>query len=80
MKNKKCTKRKKAHKIKASFSGGRLTNYSGIRPIFKFMEKLKVMEYLEQTIYLPVGDNALYATSQILTSIVLGVLSGLNRI
>ena len=80
MKNKKRAKRKKAHKIKASFSGGRLTNYSGIWPIFKFMEKLKVMEHLERWIALPVGDNAVYATSQILTSIVLGILSGLNRI
>jgi len=80
MKNKKRAKKKKAHKIKASFTGGRLTNYSGIWPIFKFMQRLKVIEHLEHSIHLPVGDNALYATGQILNSIVLGVLSGLNRI
>ena len=78
MKNKKRRKKKKAHKIKASFTGGRLTNYSGIWPIFKFMQKLKVIECLEQWICLPVGDNAQYPTGQILSSIVLGVLSGLN--
>jgi hypothetical protein len=38
------------------------------------------MEHLERSIALPVGDNAVYATSQILTSIVFGILSGLNRI
>jgi hypothetical protein len=71
MKNKKRAKRKKAHKIRASFSGGPLTNYSGTWPIFKFMEKLRVTEHLERTIALPVGDNALYTTGQILTSNVL---------
>jgi hypothetical protein len=34
MKNKTRRKKKKAHKIKANFTGGRLTNYSGIWPIF----------------------------------------------
>jgi len=80
MKNKKRFGRIKVHKIKTSFDGGRLTNYAGILPFFKFMQKLNVFNRLEASLSIPVGKNVQYLTSQIISSIVMGIFSGLNRI
>ncbi len=38
--------------VKTSFSGGNLTNYSGIYPLFKFMKKMKLNHLFEQKISL----------------------------
>ncbi|MFQ5772410.1 MAG: IS1380 family transposase [bacterium] len=80
MKIKKKIRDKEADKIKVNFSGGRLTNYSGILPLFKFMKKLRFFGMLEENVSIPMGSNALYSNGQILSSIILGVFSGLNRI
>lgn len=80
MKNKKKIRDKEADKITVSFNGGRLTNYSGILPLFRFMKKVKFFGTLEENVDLRMGLNALYSNGQILSSIILGVFSGLNRI
>jgi hypothetical protein len=66
--------------IKTSFSGGNLTNYSGIYPLFKFMKKMKLKHLFEQKISIVDKSNQSYSLSQILHAVVLGTLCGMNRL
>jgi len=66
--------------VKTSFTGGNLTNYSGIYPIYKFMKKLKIDSLFEQKITLSTRHNQKYSLSQIFNAIILGLLSGMNRL
>ena len=66
--------------VKTSFSGGNLTNYSGIYPLFKFMKKMKLNHLFEQRISLVEKSNQKYSLSQILYAVILGTLSGMNRL
>ncbi len=70
----------KTKTVKTSFTGGNLTNYSGIYPIYKFMKKIKIDQILEQTITLPERLNQKYSLSQIFNTIILGLSSGMNRL
>lgn len=69
-----------AKTIKTSFTGGNLTNYSGIYPLFKFMKKMRINHLFEQRISIQDKANQKYSLSQILQSIVLGTLSGMDRL
>jgi hypothetical protein len=71
--------KQKAVKIQTSFTAENLTNYSGIDVISKFMVKL-VLPDLFKTISLTLGANTKYQTCNILSMIVVGLLSGMNRI
>ena len=73
-------KRNGFKKINVSFSGGNLTNYSGIYPIYKFMKKLKVNHLFNQKISITDKENQKYSLSQILQAIIMGTLSGMNRL
>jgi hypothetical protein len=66
--------------VKTSFSGGNLTNYSGIYPLFKFMKKMRLNNLFEQRISLVEKSNQKYSLSQILYAVILGTLSGMNRL
>jgi len=66
--------------IRTSFTGGNLTNYSGIYPLFKFMKKMKLNHLFEQKISLAEKSNQIYSLSQILNAVILGTLSGMNRL
>jgi hypothetical protein len=66
--------------VKTSFSGGNLTNYSGIYPLFKFMKKMRLNNLFEQRISLVEKSNQNYSLSQILYAVILGTLSGMNRL
>ena len=76
MKNK---NKQKDCKIKTSFTAGTISNYSGILPIYKFMLKLGIVSKFE-SISLKLGQNASYRTSTILSTVILGIISGLNRL
>ena len=71
---------KRIKTVKTSFSGGNLTNYSGIYPLFKFMKKIRLNNLFEQRISLVEKSNQNYSLSQILYAIILGTLSGMNRL
>ncbi|MDT3738035.1 MAG: IS1380 family transposase [Candidatus Kapabacteria bacterium] len=70
---------KKTVKIKTSFTAQRLTNYSGLLPVFKFMHKLGFFDKLG-AVNLPLGRNIKYSTQSIYGIIVLGLIAGMNRI
>ena len=63
MKNK--SKEKKLH-IKTSFTAGKITNYSGALPAYKFMKKLGLVELLGN-LSLSLGQNAKYSTGKLLS-------------
>lgn len=69
----------RSRKIKVTFSGGQLTNYSGILPLFTFMKKLKIDQIIPQMLTLPERHNTQFSISQVLISILLGLLCGQNR-
>jgi hypothetical protein len=73
-------KRNRIKPIKTSFTGGNLTNYSGIYPMFKFMQKMGINHLFEEKISIKTSPNQKYFISQIFNAILLGVLSGMNRL
>jgi hypothetical protein len=77
MKNKKKTGKKIT--IKSSFTGGSLTNYSGIKTFHKFMEKLDLRNRLN-SLGLEMHHNVKYQTGDMLSILLLGIICGQNRI
>lgn len=75
MKNKQCFST-----VKTSFNGGNLTNFSGIYPLFKFMKKMNLMHLFNNKISIIQKSNQVYSTGQVLQAIILGILSGMNRL
>ncbi|MDA3844836.1 MAG: transposase, partial [Candidatus Kapabacteria bacterium] len=69
----------KKQSIQTSFTGGNLTNYSGIKVLYKFMRKLGVNEAIN-SLGIAVGHNAKYSTDLILTTLILGIQAGMNRL
>jgi hypothetical protein len=70
---------KKSHKIKTEFSAHSLTNYSGILPIYNFMSKIGIFDMFDK-ISISLGFNIKYSTSSIFSIMILGIISGMNRI
>ncbi|MEA2096965.1 MAG: IS1380 family transposase [Candidatus Cloacimonadota bacterium] len=66
--------------IRTEFNSGTLTNYSGIFPIYQFMQKLDFFNLLEKKLDIPLHHNAKYTTGQIVSLVITGLFSGLNRI
>jgi len=69
----------RSRKIKVSFSGGQLTNFSGVLPLFNFMKKLQVESAFRRMLSLSEHPNTQFRISQVLMSILLGLLCGQNR-
>jgi len=74
------SKRDGSSKIKVSFTGGKLTNYAGILPLYKFMNKLTVSHYFQTMLSIAEHHNTRFSVRQVLTGIILGIFSGQNRI
>jgi len=73
-------KRKSYKTVKTFFTGGNLTNYSGLYSIYKFMKKLRIDYLLESKLSLQERHNQKYTFSQIFNTMILGLLSGMNRL
>lgn len=76
MKNK---SKKKPVKIQTSFTAENLTSYSGVEPVYKFICKLG-LSTLFRSISIKLGKNAKYETQNLLSMMILGIFSGMNRI
>jgi hypothetical protein len=74
------TSKNKGRNVETKFKAKELTNYSGINPIAKFMDKMRFREIVEAKIGIKMHHNTEYSTGKILMTIVLGILSGMNRI
>ena len=79
VKNNKKSPKSKTFKIKASFNGGNLTNFSGLLPLHTFMQKIGFSQLLNSQLSIPQAANQIFSLSQIIQAIVLGILSGANR-
>lgn len=77
--NKNKKKKAKSIEIKSSFTGGTLTNYSGIKTFHKFMKKLGLISDIN-SLSVNVHHNTKYETGTILSILMLGIISGMNRI
>lgn len=77
--NKNKKKRAKNITIKSSFTGGALTNYSGIKTFHTFMKKLGVIKGLN-SLSIKLHHNAKTDTGTLLSILLLGIVSGMNRI
>lgn len=80
MKKRKSNKISQGKNVKVTFTAGRLTNYSGILPFYRFMKRLKIFQLLDNRLNIHLHHNKQYSTSQIIAAVTLGILSGLNRI
>ena len=80
MKNTKKTTKIKERSIKSSFSGGNLTNFAGINPVFKFMKKLGIGQLIREKISIEQKPNQKYSLGQILQTIILGTFCGMDRL
>ena len=67
--NKKKTAKYK--EIKTEFSAGALTNYSGIKPVYDFMQKLGIKNSFN-SLNINMHHNTKYDTGTILSIIILG--------
>lgn len=65
--------------VHSSFTAGKLTNFSGILPVFKFLHKIGLNTLLDQELSLKDKSNQTYSLKQILNAVILGVLSGADR-
>ena len=77
--NKNKKKRTRNIEIKSSFTGGALTNFSVIKTFYKFMEKLDLINSLN-SLSIKLHHNAKNDTGTMLSILILGILSGMNRI
>ena len=72
---------KNNHKsVKTSFTGGNLTNYSGLYPIYKFMKKLGIDKLIETKLSIEGRHNQKYSLAQIFNIMILGLLGGMDRL
>ncbi len=71
--------KQKSSKIKTSFTGGRLTNYSGLLPVYNFMIKTGLIGKLSE-VDIHTHHNVKYDTSTLLGVLLLGIMCGANRI
>jgi len=73
--------KQKREKIKPRFTDKKLTNYAGLVPFSSFMlDTLSFDQIIDNNCKLPMGNNITFRTSQILSTIVFGYLTGFDRI
>jgi len=66
-------------KIHADFSAGALTNFSGLKSIHRFVDKLELRKQLNN-ISIGMHHNIKYETGNILSVVIEGISCGMNRI
>ena len=66
--------------IKSSFTGTKITKYAGLSPIMKYLQKIKLGKKLNELFPTSMYNSTKFTIVQILMSLVLGSLSGVNRI
>ena len=66
--------------IKFSFTGTKITKYAGLTPIMKYLQKIDLGNKLNELFPTSMYNSTKFTVVQILMSLVLGSLSGVNRI
>lgn len=80
MKGKNKTVKFQSKSIKSSFTGSRMTLYSGLAPIMKFFKRDNIAKELNH-LFPTEGQNAMkFSKLQLMLSVILASLSGVNRL
>lgn len=69
----------RSKKINCSFTGSKLTQYSGLTPIMRYFNKLGIGHTLNKMFPTVRYNSTKFTDSQVLTSVILASLSGINR-
>jgi len=70
----------KSNNVKHSFTGNKLTNYAGLSPIMKYINRLKLGLSLNNLFPTMMHNATKFTTVQILLSVVLASFAGINRL
>ena len=80
MKNTKKKSKFKSKKVHHAFTGQKLTQYAGLSPIMKYLNKMKLGKSLNSLFPTTMYNSTKFTNVQILMSIILASFSGINRI
>lgn len=80
MKDKRKKQRIKPENINYSFTSKRLTMFSGLAPIFKFFEKIRLFDELDEHFTMPISNATKYKNSQLMLSVILASMCGISRL
>lgn len=80
MKNTKKKSKFKSKKVHHAFTGQKLTQYAGLSPIMKYLNKMKLGKSLNSLFPTTMYNSTKFTNVQILLSIILASFSGINRI
>lgn len=69
----------KEKKISHSFTGSKLTKYSGLSPIMKYINKEKIGIKLNELLPTEKNNSTKFSNVQIILGLLLGSMSGINR-
>ena len=69
----------KSRKIDCSFTGNKLTGYSGLTSVMRYMNKLRIGQSLNKLFPTIQYNSTKYSDSQVLTVVILASLAGINR-
>lgn len=70
----------KSKTIKSSFTGTQLTNYAGLSPIMKYINKLHLGQELNELFPTTMHNSSKFSNAQVLLAIVLASFVGINRV
>ena len=65
--------------VKSSFTGSNLTRYSGLNVVAKYMNRQGIIRSISKTIQTPRHNATKFDINQIMLSVVLASMSGINR-
>lgn len=69
----------KSKKVKTSFDGKKLTKYSGLSPIMKYINKLNLSQQLNDLFPTEMHNATKFSNAQILLTVILASFVGINR-
>ena len=79
-KNKHRNSKFKSKKIIHSFTGTMLTQYGGLSTVMKYLNQIKLGQKLNDTFPTDIYNSTKFSNAQILMSVILASLSGVNRL
>lgn len=80
MKDKRKSKRIKPQNIVSSFTSKRLTMFSGLAPIFKFFDTLRLFDEFDKHFNTQISNATKYLNSQLMLSVVSASMCGVSRL
>jgi len=66
--------------VKHSFTGTQLTNYAGLSPMMKYINKIKLGKKINELFPTLMHNSTKFSNAQVLVSVVLASFSGINRL